>query len=60
MATSFGDPANTLEAGGGYLPSLAGANAAGPAGAMASDFTESCSMVEPILRRSGRLGCVAR
>jgi D-alanyl-D-alanine carboxypeptidase len=37
MATSFGDPANTPEADGGYLPSLAGATAAGPAGAMASD-----------------------
>lgn len=37
MATSFGDPANTSQGDGGYLPSLAGATAAGPAGAVASD-----------------------
>jgi D-alanyl-D-alanine carboxypeptidase len=36
-ATSFGDPANTLEESGGYLPSLAGVTAAGAAGGMASD-----------------------
>lgn len=37
MAVPDGAPARTLEDGGGYLPSLAAATAAGPAGAMASD-----------------------
>jgi D-alanyl-D-alanine carboxypeptidase len=51
-ATSFGDPANTLEASGGYLPSLAGMTAAGAAGAMASD--------SPTLARWWRELCAGR
>jgi D-alanyl-D-alanine carboxypeptidase len=37
MAMPGGESTAALEKGGGYLPSLAGATAAGPAGAMASD-----------------------
>jgi D-alanyl-D-alanine carboxypeptidase len=37
MAMPFGQSSSALEAGSGYLPSLAGATAAGAAGAMASD-----------------------
>jgi D-alanyl-D-alanine carboxypeptidase len=37
MAMPFGQSSSALEAGGGYLPSLAGATAAGAAGGMASD-----------------------
>jgi D-alanyl-D-alanine carboxypeptidase len=37
MAVPGGAPARTIEEGGGFLPSLAGATAAGPAGGMASD-----------------------
>lgn len=37
MAMPGGESTAELEKGGGYLPSLAGATAAGPAGAMASD-----------------------
>ncbi len=37
MAMPFGAAADTFGAGGGYLPSVAGATSAGPAGAMAAD-----------------------
>ena len=37
MALPSGAPPDTLEEGGGYLPSLAATTAAGPAGGMASD-----------------------
>ena len=37
MAMPDGESATALEEGGGFLPSLAGATAAGPAGGMASD-----------------------
>lgn len=39
MAAPGGAPALSKQRGGGYLPSLAGATAAGPAGSMASDST---------------------
>jgi hypothetical protein len=37
MASPGGEPAGAIEESGGYLPSLADASSAGPAGAMASD-----------------------
>ena len=60
MAMPFGAPADTFDEVGGYLPSLAGATALHVRGRHGFGLTEPRPMVQRTVRRSGRLGCVAR
>jgi D-alanyl-D-alanine carboxypeptidase len=55
MAMPDGESTAALEKGGGYLPSLADASSAGPAGAIASGLAFPGALVAGVLRRRDRL-----
>ena len=60
MAMPDGASADTFDDVGGYLPTLAAATAAQRRGRHGLGLTEPRPLVQRTVRRSGRLGCVAR